>query len=80
MFSCKQQVPLSPSLSPFPPCVRHTHASGCSVWVEWVFLGGVFNISVLTFTVSLLDYLPLPQAKKEKNVFEFQPLNSFVGG
>lgn len=82
MFNCKQQVPLSHSLSPFPPCVRHTHAGGCSVCGLCglsLGRGWGFSISVLTLTVSQLDYLPLPQAKK-KNILKFQPLNSFIGG
>lgn len=58
-------------------CMCVAHVGGGGVCDVWVFLGGgIFSISVLTLSVSLVDHLLLSQAKK-KNVLELQPLQFF---
>lgn len=61
----------------FLSCMCVAHVGGGCVCDVWVFLGGgIFSISVLTLSVSLVDHLLLSQAKK-KNVLELQPLQFF---
>lgn len=77
MLNCKQQAPLlSHSFSSFPACVWHTWVGGVCVMCGFFWGGGIFSISVLTLSVSLVDHLLLSQAKK-KNVLELQPLQFF---
>lgn len=66
MLNCKQQVPLSHSLSPFPPCARHTHAGGCSVY--GFFSGGV-EVYYLCFDTHCKPTGPfaIASSKKEKH-------------
>lgn len=68
MLNCKQQALLSHYFSPFPVCVAHTRGWGVHVYCVGLFGGRVcetFSISVLTFIGSLLDHLPLSEAKSK---------------